>query len=97
MDRQHFEFENVLVGGRRLSGSATGKDAAEALRRFVAKRARELGVDVTYAINQAATAKGFRVKKRDPEVASKVDQLLPDPEDDYTEWPAMRRKPGLSQ
>jgi hypothetical protein len=92
MDRQHFEFENVLVGGRRLSGSATGKDETEALRRFVAKHARTLGVDVTYAITQAAKARGYRVKKRDQEVAQKVDQLLPDPEEDYTEWPAMRRR-----
>jgi hypothetical protein len=55
-----WQITDALVAGRRLSGHAWGRDAAEAVRHFAATQARELHVDVATAI---ATASRDPLKK----------------------------------
>jgi hypothetical protein len=49
-----WKISNVLVAGRRVSGEAWGRDPAEAVRRFAARTAHDLRVDVAAAIAGAA-------------------------------------------
>lgn len=58
-----WRLTNVLIAGRRYDGTAGGRDAAEAVRHFAARRARELKVDISTAI---ATATQDRLKKVEP-------------------------------
>lgn len=87
--RKVFKLSNVLVAGRRMSGTATGHTADEAVRRFAAKQARELGADVPAAIVRAAQAKGYTASVVDDTVNREADRLLPAPDRDYTDWPMM--------
>lgn len=56
---------NVLIAGRRYSGKASGRDAAEAARHFAARKARELKVDIATAIE---TAKNDPFKRVEPQL-----------------------------
>lgn len=98
MERHPYQLTNVLVAGRRLSGSALGLNPAEAVRRFTARQARLLGADVSAAIAGAVQAGGYKVEPLEaaqpatppPAVCRAANRHLPAP-DSYTEWPAMYR------
>jgi hypothetical protein len=90
----NFSLSNVYVAGRRFSGVVQAEDEKNALRRFVARHARELGVDVAASIVQAKKIGGFKAGQftvpEKSDLKAELDELVPDP-NDYTDWPAMRR------
>ncbi len=45
-----WNLKGVLIAGRRLDGDAWGRNPAEAVRRFAARKAHELHVDTGTAI-----------------------------------------------
>jgi len=69
-------LSNVLVAGRRLNGEAWGKDESEAVRRFAARNARDLHVDVSAAVAGALRDHFRRVtpKTGEPRGATKETQ-----------------------
>lgn len=59
-------LKDVLVAGKRHSGSAWGRSPKEAIGHFAAKTARELKVDVSTAV---ASAQGDPYKKVEPDTS----------------------------
>jgi len=93
-----YRFENVLIAGRRVDGSADGRTEDEALRAFAATVARDLRVDVAMAIAQARADKRKRVFLTPEPLAKPTEplrgrtQFLSMLDDSpYVEWPAMLR------
>ncbi len=95
LTRQTFQLTNVLVAGRRLSGSVTGVDLRDAVRRFAAREARQLGADPVDAMQQALRVGGYRVMGTPAAARRTDDELVGTAARSYTDWPAMRESDDL--